>query len=188
MYYFYPTTGYRYYYTYCRDGKPRQNIWNTRKSDKQRGQGSKTPSRKMDRSCISRIYATHNSDDSVHVVYISTHTNHSLAIEDEAKNIPLPKSTQVELSAKLQQGISVERIMEGKDPVDDNYKIEQNNFYNIYNTGSDMCATISAMHECVWGGRIGLTATVIGEDILSIFGYNKTFYCLSNTTIIAKFS
>ncbi len=179
MYYFYPTTGYRYYYTCCRDGKPRQNIWNTRKSDKQRGQGNKKPSRKMNRSCISRIYATHNSDDSVHVVYISTHTNHSLAIEDEAKNIPLPKSTQVEISAKLQQGISVERIMEGKDLVDDNsnweteckqaykhYKIEQNNFYNIYNTGSDMCATISAMHECVWGGRIGLTATVIGEDII----------------------
>ncbi len=154
----------------------------------------------MNRSCISRIYATHNSDDSVHVVYISTHTNHSLAIEDEAKNIPLPKSIQVEISAKLQQGISVERIMEGKDLVDDNsnreteckqaykhYKIEQNNFNNIYNTGSDMCATISAMHECVWGGRIGLTATVIGEDTLAIIEYNKTFYCLSNTPSLLNF-
>ena len=47
-------------------------------------------------------------------MYISAHTNHSLAIEDEANNIPLPKTTQEEISAKLQQGIAVERIMEGK--------------------------------------------------------------------------
>ena len=47
-------------------------------------------------------------------MYISAHTNHSLAIEDKAKNIPLPKTTQEEISAKLQQGIPVERIMEGK--------------------------------------------------------------------------
>ena len=49
-------------------------------------------------------------------MYISAHTNHSLAIEDEAKSIPLPKTTQEEISAKLQQGIPVERIMEGKHP------------------------------------------------------------------------
>ena len=47
-------------------------------------------------------------------MYISAQTNHSLAIEDKAKNIPLPKITQAEMSAKLQQEISVKRIMEGK--------------------------------------------------------------------------
>ena len=54
-------------------------------------------------------------------MYISAHTNHSLAIEDEAKNIPLPKTTQEEISAKLQQGIPVERIMEGKHPTRKTY-------------------------------------------------------------------
>ena len=67
----------------------------------------------MNESCISKIYVTQSSDGSVHIVHTSTHTNHSLAIEDEAKSIPLPKSTQDEISAKLQQGIPVDRIMEG---------------------------------------------------------------------------
>jgi len=79
----------------------------------------------MNQSCISRIYATHNDDDSVHIVYISTHTNHSLALEDEAKNIPLPKATQVEISAKLQQGIPVERIMEGKTDHNKHVKVQK---------------------------------------------------------------
>jgi len=48
-------------------------------------------------------------------VYISTLTNHSLT-EDETKNIPLSKTTQEEISAKLQQGIPVERLMEDKHP------------------------------------------------------------------------
>ena len=104
---------YRYYYSCCRDGKARQNIWTKRKSNEQRGQGCKKPSRKLNKTCISRIYATQSSNDGrIHV--ISAHTNHSLSIEDEAKNIPLPKTTQREISAKLQKGIPVERIMEGK--------------------------------------------------------------------------
>ena len=77
----------------------------------------KKTSRKLDKTCISRIYATQSGNDGrVHVVYISAHTNHSLAIEDEVRNIPLPKTTQREISAKLQQGIPVERIMEGITP------------------------------------------------------------------------
>ena len=47
--------------------------------------------KKTEQNCIFRIYATLNSSDgTVNVVYISAHTNHSLAIEDEANNIPLP--------------------------------------------------------------------------------------------------
>ena len=115
LYYIQLITGYRYYYSCCRDGKARQNIWTKRKSNEQRGQGCKKPSRKLNKTCISRIYATQSSNDGrIHVIYISAHTNHSLSIEDEAKNIPLPKTTQREISAKLQKGIPVERIMEGK--------------------------------------------------------------------------
>ena len=47
----------------------------------------------------------------VKVIYLSAHTNHSLTIEKEAKSIPLTWSTQAEISAKLQKGISVDKIM-----------------------------------------------------------------------------
>ena len=112
LYYIRLLTGYRYYFSCCRDGKARQNIWTKRKSSEQRGQGCKKPSRKLDKTCISRIYATQSGNDGiVYVVYISAHTKHSLATEDEARNIPLPKTIQREISANLQQGIPVERIM-----------------------------------------------------------------------------
>jgi len=107
--------GYRYYYSCCRDGKPRQNKWTKCKTDEQRGEGSRKPSRKLNETCISRIYATTSENHStVKVVYLPAHTNHSLTIEEEAKNIPLPRNTQMEISAKLQKGISIDRIMEGK--------------------------------------------------------------------------
>ena len=78
-----------------------------------RGQGCKKPSRKLDKTCISRIYATQSGNDGrVHVVYISAHTNHSLAIEGKSP-YQQKTTTQREISEKLQQGIPVERIMEG---------------------------------------------------------------------------
>ncbi len=59
-------------------------------------------------------YATTSGQHSrVKVVYIPAHTNHSLSIGEEAKHIPLPLSSQTEIATKLQQGISVDRIMEG---------------------------------------------------------------------------
>ena len=72
----------------------------------------------MANTCISRIYATiSGSHDRVKVVYIPAHTNTPFAIEEEdAKNIPLPISSQREISAKLQQGISIDRIMDGITP------------------------------------------------------------------------
>ena len=83
------------------------------KNDKKRESGKK-PSRKMNDTCISRIYATTSEQHGrVNVVYIPAHTNHSLTIEDQAKHIPLPLSTRAEIATKLQQGISVDRIMEG---------------------------------------------------------------------------
>lgn len=68
----------------------------------------------MNDTCISRIYATTSEQHGrVNVVYIPAHTNHSLTIEEEAKHIPLPLTTRAEIATKLQQGISVDRIMEG---------------------------------------------------------------------------
>lgn len=43
---------------------------------------------KLDNVCISRIYATVESDGNVKVTYIPAHTNHDLAV----KHIPLPTS------------------------------------------------------------------------------------------------
>ena len=42
----------------------------------------------------------------VKVIYLPAHTNHSLTIDKEAKSIPLTWSTQAEILAKLQKGIS----------------------------------------------------------------------------------
>ena len=49
----------------------------------------------------------------VEVDYISTHTNHELGIQ-ECANLPLPKSLHKSVKEKYSQGISIERIMEGK--------------------------------------------------------------------------
>ena len=79
-----------------------------------RGEGGKTPSRKLNDVCISRIYATvRGRNGVVNVTYIPAHTNHTLSIKEEAKHLPLPVSTRNEIAAKLHCGISVNRIMEG---------------------------------------------------------------------------
>ena len=52
------------------------------KTNEQRGQGGKKPSRKLDGTCISRIYVTTSGQHGkVKVVYLPAHTNHSLSIE-----------------------------------------------------------------------------------------------------------
>ena len=82
--------------------------------DTKRGECGKKPSQKLYDVCISRIYAiVHGRNGTVKVMYIPAHTNHTLSIKDEAKHLPLPVSTRNEIAAKLQCGISVNRIMEG---------------------------------------------------------------------------
>ena len=81
---------------------------------KQMKREEKKPSRKLNDVCISRIYATvRGRNGAVSVTYIPAHTNHTLSIKEEAKHLPLPISTRNEIAAKLQCGISVNRIMEG---------------------------------------------------------------------------
>ena len=48
----------------------------------------------------------------VEVIYNSTHTNHTLGLE-ECKCLPLSESVQQEIQEKVSQGITIERIMDG---------------------------------------------------------------------------
>ena len=55
----------------------------------------------------------HNqSTGKVEVTSISTHSNHSLGVE-ECKYIPMSLSVRKEMQTKFAQGISLERIMDG---------------------------------------------------------------------------
>ena len=63
--------------------------------------------------CISRMYVKCCSTGSVEVRYISSHTNHDLTLE-QAKFVPLPKDVKDNISLKLNQGIPIERILDGK--------------------------------------------------------------------------
>ena len=69
----------------------------------------------MDSSyCLARMTAIeYVQSGKVEVDYISTHTNHELGIQ-ECANLPLPKSLHKSVKEKYSQGISIERIMEGK--------------------------------------------------------------------------
>ena len=97
----------RYYYVCCRDGnyKPSKQ---PRKTNKKRPY--QKPSRKLEMTCISRMYVTKFSSGKMDVKFISAHDPD----EDEAGFVPLPVSTKEEIALKLSVGISIERIMEGR--------------------------------------------------------------------------
>jgi len=101
--------GTQLYFSCCRDGNYRQNKWSKRKTDKTRRCSS---SRKLDNYCVSRIYATLTESGTVSVTHIATHTNHTLGV-DESKHLPLPNSVKESIRIKLQDGIPIERIMDG---------------------------------------------------------------------------
>lgn len=104
--------GTQYYFSCCRDGNYRQNKWTQRRSDKTRHSGQNS-TRKINTFCTARIYATVHASGSVDVTYISTHTNHEPGVA-ESKHLPLPTTVKESISVKLQDGIPVERIMDGK--------------------------------------------------------------------------
>ena len=52
------------------------------------------------------------STGTVHARYISSHTNHDLSLE-QARFVQFPKDVKDSISAKLSQGIPVERILDG---------------------------------------------------------------------------
>ena len=99
----------RHYYVCCRDGLARTNSqpWLTnKKCPNQRG------SRKLNDTCISRMYVTEYLDGKVEVKFISAHSGHDLGAA-ELPHLPLPKGVKEEIAIKLSLGIPPERIMEG---------------------------------------------------------------------------
>ena len=98
----------KYYYVCCRDGVARKHC--TESKGKKRAQQE---SRKSNGVCISRMYVTHASDESVRVKYVSSHTNHDLSLE-QSKFLPLPKDVKDGIAIKLNMGIPIERILDGK--------------------------------------------------------------------------
>ena len=68
--------------------------------------------KKLNDTCISRMYVDYYGDGRVTVMYIIAHTNHQPGSCENAY-LPLPKSVQEEIAIKLCSGIPPERIMEG---------------------------------------------------------------------------
>ena len=66
--------------------------------------------RKLNNTCISKMYVDELKDGQITVKYVSAHTGHDLAPE-ELKYLPLPESTKWEVSMKINMGIPSERII-----------------------------------------------------------------------------
>ena len=89
----------RHYFICCRSGKHRIN------KDKRKTE-VRPQSRKLDSTCLSRLYIDEHEDGHVSVKYISAHT-HELG-PSELKHLPLPQSTKLS-----SLGVPTERILEG---------------------------------------------------------------------------
>ena len=100
----------RYYYVCCRDGRQRENK-RSRKTGSKRVH--RRPSRKLDATCLSRIYVDEFSDGHMEVKYISAHQGHELGVS-ELPYLPLPQSIKDSVAIKLSQGVTSERILDGK--------------------------------------------------------------------------
>ena len=72
----------------------------------------KKETRKLNSTCISRIYVNVKDDGQISIEYISAHTGHDLGPQ-ELKYLPLPSSTKQEVSMKISMGITAERILSG---------------------------------------------------------------------------
>jgi len=94
----------RLFYIFCRSGNYKENI-KPRKSSKRRVYQKE--SRKINATCLSRMYVNNFEDGHVEVEYISTHTSHNLNI----KYLPLPTSTKEEVAMKLSLGVNPNRTM-----------------------------------------------------------------------------
>lgn len=70
-------------------------------------------SRKLNSTCISRMYTDEYEDGEVSVRYISAHTGHDLGSQ-ELKCSPLPSSTKDQVAMKISAGIPPERILQGR--------------------------------------------------------------------------
>ena len=63
---------------------------------------------------LARMHVKHFiKPPSVEVTYISTHTNHTVGIQ-ECKHLPLPLSVRRDIQERFSGGVTLERIMSGK--------------------------------------------------------------------------
>lgn len=99
----------RTYFICCRDGDFR-SCARPRKTGQKRPHQKDT--KKLNDTCISRMYVDYYGDGRVTVMYITAHTNHQPGSCEDAY-LPLPKSVHEEIAIKLSSGIPSERIMEG---------------------------------------------------------------------------
>ena len=97
----------RFYYVCCRDGKYTENKKPRINSGKRPNQ---RPTRKLNGTCISRMYVNEFLDGHVEVSYIKGHTGHELGVCE----LSIPASTRETVAMKISLGIPAERIMEGK--------------------------------------------------------------------------
>ena len=103
----------RYYYVCCRNGKYR-TYKGQRKTKELRPHQKE--SRKLNSTCIARLYVDEHDDGHISVKYISAHT-HELG-PCELKHLPLPQSTKQEVAMKVSLGVPDDRILEGKEYYD----------------------------------------------------------------------
>ena len=68
--------------------------------------------RKINATCISRMYVDYYEEGHVTAVHVTGHTNHQPGPHEDMY-LPLPKSIREEIAIKLSNGIPAERIMEG---------------------------------------------------------------------------
>lgn len=93
----------------CRDGKGKENIQPSM-TDKKR---VRSRSRKLQRSCISRMTVTEYTKSSiVDLVFIKTHTNHEPGL-DEVKYLPLPNTTRHHVKERYNDGVDLDTIIDG---------------------------------------------------------------------------
>ena len=101
----------RYYYVCCCDGDYRGHS-GPRQTSKTRPH--QKASRKLNSTCLSRMYVDLHSNKHVTVKYVAAHTGHTLEAA-ELQFLPLPQSTKDTVSFKLLQGVPTKRILQGND-------------------------------------------------------------------------
>ena len=106
---FFSEIGSRYYFTCCHTGKYQGNK-TPRKTVEKRPHQKET--RKLNSTCVSKMYVDELKDGHITVKYVSAHTGHDLDPQ-ELKYLPPPESTKQEVCMKISMGIPPERILHG---------------------------------------------------------------------------
>ena len=68
--------------------------------------------RKLNCTCISRMYVDQLQSGKVAVCYVSAHIGHELGPQ-ELRYLLLPKSTKEEVSMKMSMGVPAQNILQG---------------------------------------------------------------------------